>query len=183
MVGPGGWQALAALQMPFIWGADWNMSPDIVSGTDLPTILGADIAADMSPGGTGITHISVSTIDFFLISCGIADAAQSIQAWDGPIKTHRPVDLLLRSDAPGLTKLVPLKVSPIPPRRVIGPLKHWNWAAQQGAAFTALAAAKSSTDIRAIRGALSYAYRRFAEQAEEESIALCWRRAPEQTGS
>ena len=159
---------LTALQQPFIWGADWNLSPDTLSGTELPTLLGAEIAADMGPAGTCITHNSVSTIDFFLVSRGIADAAQLIAAWDGSIKTHRPVHLCLRTDAPSLVKIVPLRVTPIPPRRVIGPLMHWKWTIQQGAALRALDFAKSSSDIRAIRGALSFAYRRFAEQAEEE---------------
>eukprot|EP00973_Karenia_brevis_P035100 4842466-Karenia_brevis.AAC.1 len=157
-------------RMPFIIGADWNMHPSVIESTTFADILHAAIVADMSTIGTCTSEGAVSTIDYFIMSADLAEAAHCIRIVPtAPIATHRPVLLEMRSDAASMTRIVAVSVQRLPPVPVFGPWpRQREWSEAMLLAKRALRQAKTAKRPASIRHALSQAYRAWAYLAEEE---------------
>jgi len=163
-------QWCAVRKMPFLIGADWNMSPNEVAGTSFAESLGGAIVADTSVTGTCVSDSGASCIDFFRVSRDIAEAASSVEiAPNAVIPTHNPVQLTIKAKAADLRKYVVSTPHKILVEAVFGPrppLPAWDEARRLASA--AVKAAQRSPSRSVIKFAVTRAYLVWAQTAEME---------------
>ena len=120
-------RVLSMHRRPFVWGSDFNMSPDQIASSAITAVLNAEICCHYAPKGTCVTNGVYSTIDFFIASSDIANAAVDTQVVDAPIPTHRVVCLTLPHDAAGMKKLTLSAHTNLLVERLPGPSLPFNW--------------------------------------------------------
>eukprot|EP00959_Pyramimonas_sp_CCMP1952_P253564 5297818-Pyramimonas_sp.AAC.1 len=69
---------IRAMRRPFVVGADWDMTPEVVEEAQLPLTLDARLAC--SRAATCVTHKAAREIDFFCVSQDAA--ARSVRRCD-----------------------------------------------------------------------------------------------------
>ena len=104
-----------------IVGADWNMSPEVVSASGLLQAASFTLA---DPGSTAASFTMAgkkSLIDFFAVQKQLAQAIDKVEVLKADVSPHQPVSLLFRpylAQAKYLSFDVPQK---IPAGRAVGP--------------------------------------------------------------
>ena len=76
-------------------GADWNMSPEVLEGSDAPEQLRTSVVSTAKNSPTCRTsHGKFNRIDYFLVSSALAGAVNKIEAEEKiEFRPHRPVEV------------------------------------------------------------------------------------------
>jgi len=84
---------LRGLRGPWILGGDWNVSPEVLLGSNWLSVVGGVVVAPKTP--TCNKHV----YDFFVVSEGLLPAVRGvIRVADAGLNPHSPVRLLLSGD-------------------------------------------------------------------------------------
>ncbi len=155
--------------MPYVIGADFNFTPTEMADTGFVDNVNGTVVAPKTAGGTCRTATAGRTLDYFIVSSGLDQGIERIEAGDNRvIKTHVPVKLCFR---PRLTMLraLALRVPPkLPTDRVFGPVRPPpDWGKAKEATARALQEAREGQPEAAQRR-LDEAYAHWATTAEEE---------------
>ena len=112
---------LVRLEMrPGFIGADFQMDPDVLDGTNFCHMVAGQIVAPVN--ATCVTHKSGNVIDYFVCHGGIGLLADQVIVEQGQVvSTHRPVKMLL-ANRPAVLRVKKLRTpKPLPTRPVFGP--------------------------------------------------------------
>ena len=113
--------ALGILDGPWIIGGDWNLTPEILTASRWPQIVGGAVAA------TSLVTCNSSTYDFFVVARTLSHAVVGVQRLeDGGMNPHWAARLILRGDArrfavrrlvkpPRVEGSLPMGPQPVPP--------------------------------------------------------------------
>ena len=155
---------------PFIVAGDFQMEPAAMHDTSFPQKIRANIVAPEGAMGTCVTKEGYSTIDYFLVSEGLAPSVERVCAdvrrYANP---HRPVHMRLRKDFPDRkirvwTHRARLAIeAPIGPRR-----KVRCWEGPLAAANKALDIACRAGRAKETQAAVTAAYSLIAAAAASE---------------
>ena len=168
--------------VPFLAGGDFNSGPRALMDSGFTLRAGAVTASPREP--TCITKRSRSVIDFFLGSRAIMDLVSSIRVdKSADLATHRPVILEFTPEASKLHALILVKPSRLPctspygPRPMPGDWGHVKAATKAALHIAREEAAKFGSgrglpSISRVDGAMSEAYRAFANMAEKELASI-----------
>ena len=109
---------LRALSLPFVVGADWQMTPETLHESGWPATVGGHIARAFRP--TCISVGSSREIDFFLTSSRF-DQAEVTIIDEAATRPHRPASLRVRGRPAGAQVCVLGKPKVFPTERIVGP--------------------------------------------------------------
>ena len=159
---------------PFICGADFNMSPDLMASVDFASSLSAQIVHPDVKVGTCFQGSVPSTIDYFVVSndlaMGLKTVGVDMEALTSP---HRRAVLLFHPCLTSLKVLSFRRPPPLPAQSPVGckpPPPDWSQAAHSAEA--ALRAAKTSdVVVPRCHGALAALG---ARVGEEEAFYGAW---------
>ncbi len=150
-------------------GGDFNLTPEQVVDIGFADQLNATIVSAECSRGTCRTPTAARTIDYFLMTDGMAMAVQQVAVIEGAgIKTHVPVAVQMYPRAAAMKALYVRPPPRIPREKVFGPLPvPMNWEEPRSAAEEAVRAARGSTRDKA-EEILERAYKVWADVAEQE---------------
>ncbi len=159
-----------ASAMPYLVGADFNMSPQEVVESGWLAELDGHVFAVKSARGTCRTAGKQSNIDFFAVSNGLGKAVAEVSTVEGgALCTHVPVKLRFH---PRITSLRALAIRPppvLPTARVFGPIPAPpDWAAVRTLCTRARDCMGTSTDRQLAQSVVDAAYLAWAQLAEHE---------------
>ena len=114
--------ASAVSELVGLLGGDFQMFPSDIEVTLFQEAAGARVVADITAAGTCTSAYGISTINYFVMCDGPADAAGSAQVrLDATVATHRPVQITLPANAGKMKKRVIVAVQKLPNDPVFGP--------------------------------------------------------------
>ena len=163
-------QVTSCHRLPWLLGADFQMSPQSLAETRFPEAARARIVADMNPVGTCTSASGTSIIDYFIVTEDFADVVgQATTILDAITAPHRPVQIIVPANAGQMKKLAFVAVQKLPCDPVFGPRPAPpSWEAAERAALRAVESARTCTSVSRVKHALAGAYRTFAETLETE---------------
>ncbi len=149
-------------------GADYNMAPSELLGTNFDRRIGATIFHPNTDRGTYRTAKARSTIDYFMVSDRLSAAVDDVDTVEGTgVRGHVPVQLTFKAKLASLRALHVRQPPRLGMERVHGPLPPPpDWSAPAAVATAALAAARA--DAADADDILEAAYGIWADMAEDE---------------
>jgi len=131
---------------PWVVAADWNMEPHVLGESGVCKALDAKLLYPQS--ATCISPACARTIDFFMVSSSLADAAEEpYTVDDAATRPHRPVMLVLKAGLKSARKTVFRPTKWLPTEAVIGPRREpQSFAAAAGLAKDARTALAEGKD-------------------------------------
>ena len=162
-------EEIARRGLPFIVGADWNLTPDEIHAAMWPTMLGAKIATPDQ--ATYVTCKTESLIDYFIMSEDMHAALASITTSASTIASpHLAVTAIFKPQIADMRVPRLVKTQRYPTEPIIGPRRPapQEWVAAEQAILRAKQVALVVPSAHRIQSSLRQAYRLWARAMEVE---------------
>jgi len=170
--------------LPWIIGADWNMSPDEVMATGLIKILNGKIYAPVN-AETCVSPNCARTLDFFAVDERLEEGVDSVETvLTANTRPHRPAQLMFKAGLKGCTKTVYRTNEALPTEPIIGPVREppssepsMNMAKQAIEAFNQGRTAEGFRDFEQAFGMWATAAEQVVAQANDLPVPAASSRA------